>query len=423
MKRSLTCATLLGWILTASLAFAQGLPTASPEAVGLSSARLARVSELVTGEIAKGRYPGAVALVARRGKVAYFEAFGQRDPQSGAPMTKDAIFRLYSMTKPFASVAAMMLVEDGKILLSDPVSKYLPKLKNLQVSVPRVDPQTGRVSYALVPTEREMTIQDLMRHTSGLVYGVFTSHAAVKEAYAKEGVDWDGVTPAEQIERLARVPLAHQPGSAWEYSLSTDVLGRVVESVSGATLGQFLQERLFAPLKMTDTAFLVPNGKAARLAQPFAKDPVSGDAVKLLDVTVAQKNDAGGAGSAGTVADYARFSQMLLNGGQLDRVRILGRATVAQMTSDHLGDIRVASPILPRGYGFGLGFAVRKETGLNWVTGSAGEYRWGGAAGTAFWVDPKEQMVVVWMTQGQPGPRRGEDRDLFRQLVQAALVD
>ena len=423
MKRSLTCATLLGWILTASLAFAQGLPTASPEAVGLSSARLARVTEMVKGEIAKGRYPGAVALVARRGKIAYFEALGQRDPQSGAPMTKDAIFRLYSMTKPFASVAAMMLVEDGKILLSDPVSKYLPKLKNLQVSVPRVDPQTGRVSYALVPTEREMTIQDLMRHTSGLVYGVFTSHAAVKEAYVKEGVDWENVTPAEQIERLARVPLAHQPGSAWEYSLSTDVLGRVVEAVSGATLGQFLQERLFAPLNMTDTAFLLPNGKATRLAQPFAKDPVSGDAVKLLDVTVAQKNDAGGAGSAGTVADYARFSQMLLNGGQLDRVRILGRATVAQMSSDHLGDIRVASPILPRGYGFGLGFAVRKETGLNWVTGSAGEYRWGGAAGTAFWVDPKEQMIVVWMTQGQPGPRRGEDRDLFRQLVQAALVD
>jgi CubicO group peptidase (beta-lactamase class C family) len=427
MKRSLTCATLLGFILAASLAFAQGLPTASPEAVGLSSARLARVTELVKGEIAKGRYPGAVALVARHGKVAYFEALGQRDPQSGAPMTKDAIFRLYSMTKPFASVAVMTLVEDGKILLNDPVSKYLPKLKGLQVSVPRVDPQTGRVSYALVPAEREITIQDLLRHTSGLVYGVFTSHAGVKEAYAKEGVDWENVTPAEQVERLARVPLAHQPGSAWEYGLSTDVLGRVVEAVSGATLGQFLQERLFAPLKMTDTAFLVPNGKAARLAQPFAKDPVSGDAVKLLDVTVAQKNDAGGAGSAGTVADYARFSQMLLNGGQLDRVRILGRATVAQMTSDHLGahlgDIRVASPILARGYGFGLGFAVRKETGLNWVTGSAGEYRWGGAAGTAFWVDPKEQMIVVWMTQAQPGPRRGEDRDLFRQLVQAALVD
>src|SRR5712692_8902439 len=422
MKRSVALIALLVLIVP-GVAWPQGLSTATPEAVGLSSPRLARVTEAVKGEIAKGRYPGAVALVARRGKVAYFEALGQRDPQTGAPMTKDAIFRLYSMTKPFTSVATMMLLEDGRLLLNDPVSKYIPKLKGLQVSVPRVDAQTGKVTYALVPVEREITIQDLLRHTSGLVYGGFTSHTGVKEAYAKEGVGWNGVTPAEQIERLAKVPLAHQPGAAWEYSLSTDVLGRVVETVTGATLGQFLQERIFAPLKMTDTGFLVPNGKVARLAQPFSKDPVSGDAVALLDVTVPQKNDAGGAGSAGTTSDYARFSQMLLNGGQLDRVRLLGRATVAQMASDHLGDIRLASPILPRGYGFGLGFAVRRETGLNWVTGSAGEYRWGGAGGTAFWVDPKEQMVVVWMTQGQPGPRRGEDRDLFRQLVQAALVD
>jgi CubicO group peptidase (beta-lactamase class C family) len=424
MTRLATLITLLTWILAGSLAWAQApLPTARPEEVGLSSQKLARVTEVIKGEIARGRYPGAVAIVARRGKIAYYEALGQRDPQSGAPMTKDAIFRLYSMTKPFTSVAAMMLVEDGRMLLNDPVSKYLPKLRNLQVSVPQLDPQNGRITYLLVPSEREITIQDLLRHTSGLVYGVFTSHGGVKQAYAKEGVDWYNVTPAEQIDRLARVPLARQPGSAWEYSLSTDVVGRVVEAISGATLGQFLQERIWAPLKMTDTAFRVENGKAARLAQPFAKDPTSGDTVTLLDVTVPQKNDAGGAGSAGTAGDYARFSQMLLNGGQLDRVRLLGRATVAQMSSDHLGDIPVASPILPRGYGFGLGFAVRKETGLNWVTGSAGEYRWGGAAGTAFWVDPKEQMVVVWMTQGQPGPRRGEDRDLFRQLVQAAIVD
>ena len=424
MTRLATLITLLTWILAGSLAWAQApLPTATPEEVGLSSQRLARVTEVIKGEIARGRYPGAVAIVARRGKIAYYEALGQRDPQSGAPMTKDAIFRLYSMTKPFTSVAAMMLVEDGRMLLNDPVSKHLPKLRNLQVSVPQLDPQNGRITYVLVPSEREITIQDLLRHTSGLVYGVFTSHGAVKQAYAKEGVDWYNVAPAEQIDRLARVPLARQPGSAWEYSLSTDVVGRVVEAISGATLGQFLQERIWTPLKMTDTAFRVENGKAARLAQPFAKDPTSGDTVTLLDVTVPQKNDAGGAGSAGTAGDYARFSQMLLNGGQLDRVRLLGRATVAQMSSDHLGDIPVASPILPRGYGFGLGFAVRKETGLNWVTGSAGEYRWGGAAGTAFWVDPKEQMVVVWMTQGQPGPRRGEDRDLFRQLVQAAIVD
>ena len=422
MKRSVALIALLV-LLVPGVAWPQGLSTATPEAVGLSSPRLARVTEAVKGEIAKGRYPGAVALVARRGKVAYFEALGQRDPQTGLPMTKDAIFRLYSMTKPFTSVAIMMLLEDGQLLLNDPVSKYIPKLKGLQVSVPRVDTQTGKVTYALVPAEREMTIQDLLRHTSGLVYGGFTSHTGVKEAYTKEGVDWNGVTAAEQIDRLARVPLAHQPGTAWEYSLSTDVLGRVVEAVSGVTLGQFFQERIFTPLKMPDTAFLVPNGKVARLAQPFAKDPVTGAAVALLDVTQPQKNDAGGAGTAGTVMDYARFSQMLLNGGQLDRVRLLGRATVAQMSSDHVGDIRLASPILPRGYGFGLGFAVRRETGLNWVTGSAGEYRWGGAGGTAFWVDPKEHMVVVWMTQGQPGARRGEDRDLFRQLVQAAILD
>jgi CubicO group peptidase (beta-lactamase class C family) len=423
MKKLVAVGASLACMFFVTLAWAQPLPSARPEEVGLSSERLARVSEAVKAEIAKGRYPGAVALVARRGKVAYYEAFGQRDASSGAPMTKDAIFRLYSMTKPFTSVAAMMLVEEGRILLNDPVSKYLPKLRNLQVSVPRVDSSTGRVTYALVPAEREITIQDLMRHTSGIVYGSFTSHSGVKEAYAKEGVDWFGMTGAEQVERLAKAPLAHQPGSAWEYSLSTDVLGRVVEAVTGMTLGQFLQERIFAPLKMTDTAFVVPAAKVPRLAQPFAKDPVTGAAVALLDVTVPPKNDAGGAGSAGTTMDYARFSQMLLNGGQLDRVRLLGRATVAQMASDHLGDIRVASPILVRGYGFGLGFAVRKETGQSWVTGSPGEYRWGGAGGTAFWIDPKEQMVVVFMTQGQPGPRRGEDRDLFRNMVQAAIVD
>ena len=423
MKRSVALASLLGSILAATFAWAQGLPTAAPEDVGLSSARLAKASEAVKAEIAKGRYPGAVALVARRGKVAYFEAFGQLDPKIGAPMTKDAIFRLYSMTKPFTSVAAMMLLEDGRLLLNDPVSKYLPQLANRQVAVPQYDAASGKVGYALVPAEREITIQDLLRHTSGIVYGNNTPNARVKELYAKERVDWNDVTPTEQLERLAKVPLAHQPGTVWEYSLSTDVVGRVVERISGVTLGQFLNERLFTPLKMTDTAFLVPNGKVLRLAQPFEKDPVTGNPVTLLNVTVAQKNDAGGAGTAGTTADYARFSQMLLNGGHLDGARILGRATVAQMASDHVGDMRVAIPTLARGYGFGLGFAVRKETGLSFVTGSAGEYRWGGAAGTAFWVDPKEQMVVVWMTQGQPGPRRGEDRDLFRQLVMASIVD
>jgi len=414
-------AVLIGVFLT-SLVWADALPTAKPEEAGLSTERLARLTQVLKAETARGQYPGAVALVARKGKIAYFESVGQRDPGTGAPMSKDAIFRLYSMTKPFTSVAVMMLVEEGRLTLSDPVSKFLPQLADLQVSVPRFNPDTGKAVYALVPAERPITIQDLLRHTSGLVYGGFTNHAQVKELYAKNGVDWRDVTPAEQLERLAKVPLAHQPGSAWEYSLSTDVLGRVVEAVSGTSLGKFLAERVFAPLKMTDTAFLVPKDKVGRLAQPFATDKATGKPIELLDVATPQKNDAGGAGAAATTGDYARFCQMLLNGGHLDGVRLLSRSTVSHMASDHLGDIRIAGN-LDRGYTFGLGFAVRKETGLNASPGSAGEYRWAGAAGTAFWIDPKEQMVVILMTQNQPGLPRNYDRQLFRQLVQQAIID
>jgi len=409
-------------IFLTTLVWADALPSTKPEEVGLSTERLARATQVLKAEVAKGQYPGAVALIARKGKIAYLESVGQRDPAAGAPMSNDAIFRLYSMTKPFTSVAVMMLVEEGRLVLSDPVSKFLPQLASLQVSVPRFDPDTGKAVYALVPAERQMTIQDLLRHTSGLVYGGFTNHAQVKELYAKAGVDWRDVTPAEQLDRLAKVPLAHQPGAAWEYSLSTDVLGRVVEAVSGTTLSRFLAERIFRPLRMTDTAFLVPPDKVGRLAQSFPTDKATGKPIELLDVTAPQKNDAGGAGSAGTAGDYARFSQMLLNGGHLDGVRLLSRATVSHMTADHLGDIKIAGS-LARGYTFGLGFAIRKETGLNAVPGSAGEYTWGGAAGTGFWIDPKEQMVVILMTQNTPGPARSYDRQLFRQLVQQAIID
>ncbi|HYS18661.1 MAG TPA: serine hydrolase domain-containing protein [Candidatus Binatia bacterium] len=409
-------------IFLTTLVWADALPSTKPEEVGLSTERLARATQVLKAEVAKGQYPGAVALIARKGKIAYLESVGQRDPAAGAPMSNDAIFRLYSMTKPFTSVAVMMLVEEGRLVLSDPVSKFLPQLASLQVSVPRFDPDTGKAVYALVPAERQMTIQDLLRHTSGLVYGGFTNHAQVKELYAKAGVDWRDVTPAEQLDRLAKVPLAHQPGAAWEYSLSTDVLGRVVEAVSGTTLSRFLAERIFTPLRMTDTAFLVPPDKVGRLAQSFPTDKATGKPIELLDVTAPQKNDAGGAGSAGTAGDYARFSQMLLNGGHLDGVRLLSRATVSHMTADHLGDIKIAGS-LARGYTFGLGFAIRKETGLNAVPGSAGEYTWGGAAGTGFWIDPKEQMVVILMTQNTPGPARSYDRQLFRQLVQQAIID
>lgn len=410
------CWVAAGW--------AADLPTADPEGLGFSSERLARIKPVIQSEIDKKQYPGAVMLIARRGKIVYFDSVGQLDPASSKPMTKDAIFRLYSMTKPYTSVAIMMLMEEGKLRVSDPVSKFIPALTNLQVSVERRDPQTGAIKYINVPTDREVTIQDLLRHTSGLVYPGFTAHPKVKELYTKEQVDWKDVTPAEQIERLAKVPLAHQPGTTFEYGLSTDVLGRVVEIISGMPLSQFLQQRLFAPLGMTDSAFIVPKEKVTRLAQPFATDPATNTPINLLDVTVAQKNDAGGAGSVGTASDYARFLQMLLNGGELDGVRLLSPTTVRYMTADHLApDTKFSgATTLPGGTGFGLGVAVRNESGRFEVTGSAGEYYWAGAAGTGFYVDPKEEIVVVWMTQAPFGMPRRYDRYLFKQMVYQAIV-
>ena len=414
MKRLVALVTLVSIVVLATHVWAQGLPTAKPEEVGLSSERLQRVSRALQSEIEAGKIPGAVALVARKGRIVYFEAFGARDKAANAPMPKDAIFRLYSMTKPFTSVATMMLMEDGKMLISDPVSKFFPQLAKREVLA----------EQATVPSAREMTVQDLLRHTSGIVYGTFTPNARIKELYEKAGVGWADMTPEEQIERLAKVPLAHQPGTTWEYSLSTDVLGRVVEKVSGMTLGKFLDARIFGPLKMSDTAFVVAKDKLGRLAQPLAVEPSTGRPITLVDVTVAPRNDAGGAGTAGTAGDYARFSQMLLNGGQLDGVRLLSPTTVAFMTSDHLGTMKIV-PLggVGTGYGFGLGFAVRTQPGISPVSGSVGEYRWGGAAGTAFWVDPKEEMITVLMTQGAPGPARGYTSTLFRQMVRQAIVE
>jgi CubicO group peptidase (beta-lactamase class C family) len=281
-----------------------------------------------------------------------------------------------------------------------------------------------------------MTVQDLLRHTSGLAYGEITQNAPVKDAYAKAGVYLPGVrdydsrdmTPAEQVERVASAPLAHQPGTVWEYSLASDVLGRVVEAASGKRLGDFLAERVFTPLRMVDTAFYVPTERAGRLAQPLATDLASGQAIKVIDVSALPKNDSGGAGAVSTAADYLRFSQMLLNRGQLDGVRLLSRTTVELMTSDHLGT-RIAAPVTPGelllgtpGYGFGLGFAVRLAPGIAGVPGSAGEFMWAGYAGTYFWVDPKEQVTAVFMSQA-PSPIRAYYRKLVKQLVYQSIVD
>ncbi len=435
MRRLVSLVVSAAVALSVTIAWAEPLPSARPEQVGLSSERLDRIGQSFRSEIEKGKLPGAVALVARKGRIAYFESFGLRDPATGAPMTREAIFRIYSMTKPLVSVAAMILLEDGRAVLTDPLSKFLPPLAKLQVSVQKVDPVSGKVTYTMVPAEREMTIQDLLRHTSGLAYGELTANAPVKEAYAKAGLapsnglpfDIRSLIPAEEVERLATVPLAHQPGMVWQYSLSTDVLGRVVEAISGMTLGRFLEERLFAPLKMTDSGFFVPRDKLGRLAQPFPADPATGKPIELIDVTAPPNNDSGGAGGVSTVADYLRFAQMLLNGGRLDGVRVLSRSTVSLMTADHLGKIdAVPTPgellLGTLGYTFGLGFAVRREAGLAGTPGSAGEYMWAGFAGTYFWVDPKEELIGILMTQA-PGPSRVYYRKLFKQLVYSAVVD
>jgi CubicO group peptidase (beta-lactamase class C family) len=396
-------------------AWAQGLPTAKPESVGLSTDRLDRVAQTIRTDVENGRLPGAVVLIARKGRVAYFEAFGFRDKASGAPMGKDAIFRIYSMTKPFTSVAVMMLVEEGKIQLTDPVSGYLPQLTKLQVGVEKLE-ASGTPTLSLVPANREMTIQDLLRHTSGLTYGVF-GKSAVKDLYTKGGADAGDHTNAELVDKLAKLPLHYQPGTTWEYSRSTDVLGRVVEVVSGTTLGRFLEERIFQPLRMPDSSFWVPQAKHGRIAQPLPTDPDTGKDVKLLDVTQPPKYESGGGGGVSTAIDYARFSQMLLDRGRLSGVRLLSRKSVEFMTADQLGEIKFPRP----GWTFGLGFAVRKETGLAGEPGSIGEYNWGGLGGTFFWVDPKEELVVVWMAQG-PG-QRTYYRGLLKNLVMQAFVE
>jgi CubicO group peptidase (beta-lactamase class C family) len=440
MRRIMLGAALLGALVlnaTAVRAF-EGAPLAQAPAdqVGLSAKKLERVRDALKGEIDQGKLPGTVVMVARKGKVAYADAVGLQDKSAGKAMALDSVFRIYSMTKPLVSVAAMMLVEDGKLQLTDPVSKFLPAFKGQRVSVARADAEFARLTYTNVAAEREMTVQDLLRHTSGLAYGEITQNAPIKDAYAKAGVYLPGVrdydsrdmTPAEQVDRLGAAPLAHQPGTVWEYSLASDVLGRVVEAASGQRLADFLDERLFKPLRMTDTAFHVSAGKTSRLAQPLATDHASGQPIKVIDVSAPPKNDSGGAGAVSTAADYLRFSQMLLNGGQLEGVRVLSRTTVELMTADHLGT-RIAAPVTPGelllgtpGYGFGLGFAVRLAPGIGGVPGSAGEFMWAGYAGTYFWVDPKEQITAVLMSQA-PSPIRAYYRKLVKQLVYQAIVD
>jgi CubicO group peptidase (beta-lactamase class C family) len=418
--------------IVAAAAWAQPLPLAKPEEVGMSSQKLAKIGQVLKKEVEDGSFRGAVVMVARKGKLVYQDAVGMQSPS--AKMTTDSIFRIYSMTKPLVSVAAMLLVEDGTIQLTDPVSKYLPGFDKLQVSVAQKN-DAGQTSYTLVPQERQMTVQDLLRHSSGLAYGEITQNAPVKDGYEKIGVyskalDFDSrnLAPADQIAKMASVPLAFQPGTTWHYSLSSDMLGRVVERASGKRLGDFLQERVFAPLKMRDSAFWVPAAKTSRVAESLEKDRFAGRPFPLIDVSAQPMNDSGGAGAVSTAADYLRFSQMLMNGGRLDGARVMSRTTIKLMTSDHLGNF-IATPMQPgelllgtKGYSFGLGFAVRTGDGVAGVPGSAGEYLWAGYAGTFFWVDPKEQLTAVLMTQAA-SPQRAYFRKLVKQLTYQAITD
>lgn len=422
-----------GCALLSSALAAQVLPTAPPQTVGLSPERLGRIGTVINREIERGAIPGAVVLIARRGKLAYFESFGFQEKRSGKPMPKQAIFRIYSMTKPWVTVAAMELVEEGRLLLTDPVSKHLPAFKGLQVAVPHGEAD-GRVSYTFVPAAREPTVHDLLRHTAGLAYDFVTQNAATKEALVKAGLSsldprFRDMSPADQVERIAKVPLAYQPGTGWEYSLATDVLGRVVEAVSGARLSQVVDDRVFKPLQMRDSGFTVPKEKLGRLAEPLEVDPATGKPVLVFDMSIVPAVDSGGAGGASTALDYLRFSQMLLNAGRLDGVRLLSRTTVALMTSDHLGTKIQGTIMSPGellmgvpGYTFGLGFMIRQGPGIADVPGSAGEFMWAGALGTFFWIDPKEELIGIYMSQAG-GPTRQYYRRLIKDVVTQAISD
>jgi CubicO group peptidase (beta-lactamase class C family) len=390
------------------------LPTAKPEEVGLSQAALDRLSVALTDRIAAGHIPGAVAMVARHGKVAFHESFGRLNPAADKPMGTDAIFRIYSMTKPLVSVAVMMLWEEGRILLGDPIGKYIPAFNNTMVGI-----ISGNM-YFRTDADRPITIQDLLRHTSGLTYE-FRGDTPIHEAYAKARVARLKQSNADQVEELAALPLLHQPGTVWEYSRSTDVLGRLVEVISGQSLGTFLSQRILIPLGMTDSGFSVPPAHQSRIAEPFLKDPENGSDVALLDVRRPALFESGGGGMVSTAMDYARFLGMLLGNGRLGTTRLLGRKTVELMTSDHLGTITGASDLLPPGHGFGLGFAVRTQPGLAPFPGSVGTYFWGGAAGTTFWVDPAERLYAVLMIQAPV--QREHYRVLFRDMVYAAVAD
>ncbi len=406
------------WLLGMSLstvALCQSIPTAKkPEDLGISSQRLDRLRGQMKADVESGRIPGAVVLIARNGKIAALDAVGYQERSAKKPMKTDSIFRIASMSKPITSVAIMILSEEGKLDIGAPVAQYLPEFKDAKVGAEKIAPK------------RPMTVQDLLRHTSGLTYGIF-GNSPVDELYKRSGM-FAAKSLAAMVTSIANIPLAHQPGEVWEYSVSTDVLGRIIEVVSGMDLDRFVAERITQPLRMNDTGFYLNASQASRLARPDA-----GMAMPNIDPTVKPALLSGGGGMLSTAGDYARFCQMLLNGGELEGVRILSPKTVALMTSDQLPpaterhspvalSLNAFGPTPEMGTSFGLGFAVRTDAGRNPVPGSPGDFSWSGITGTYFWVDPKEKLVAVMMVQ-LPQARNVPYFRQTRTLVYQSLIN
>jgi CubicO group peptidase (beta-lactamase class C family) len=409
-------------LLAATSVLAEGPASVGSEQAGFSSEGVARIDAYLQNEVDNKNVPGAVMLIRRNGQDAYFKSFGVRDPGASVPMTPDTIFRIYSMSKPITTVAAMMLVEEGKLQLSDPLSKYIPAFANVKVGV-ETKGEDGSMHLDLVPARRPITIQDLMRHTSGLTYGFF-GEGLVKKAYVDANLGAGDPDLATFVDRLAKLPLAYQPGTTWDYSESVDVLGRVIEVISGKSLYQFEKERLLDPLGMKDTGFYVTDpAKQSLIAEPFPNDRIIGGGAQMGDPRVVEKMESGGGGMVSTIHDYARFAQMILNGGTLDGKRYLSPKTVAYMGSNQIGPGSGVKPgpyYLPGpGFGFGLGFAVRTKAGVVPTEGSVGEMSWSGVGGTTFWIDRKENMFVVLMAQTIS--QRGRIRGALKNIVYGAF--
>jgi CubicO group peptidase (beta-lactamase class C family) len=416
--------------LSLSASAQQPLSETNPSQLGFFPDRLERVTQTFQGFVDRGMLPGAVVLISRNDEIAYFRTFGFRDREQKIPMTKDTIFRIASMTKPIVSVGAMMLAEEGKLDVGAPVSKYLPEFKDLKVRVEQLDPATGKTEVVMKPPVRPMTVQDLLRHTSGIVYGPPLGNGPVAEAYRDAKVLDRNDTTAELVTKISQLPLANQPGEVWEYGASTDVLGRVIEVVSGMDLDRFVEERVTKPLGMTSTGFYVRAADRERIAQPQT-DSATGQRPPMFDPTQKPKLISGGAGGLSTASDYLLFCQMLLHGGRLGNTRLLAPSTINLMTSNALkpgigyapvvnqifGDL---GPTPAMGQGFGLGFAVRTEPGENPLPGSTGSFYWIGSSGTAFYIDPRQQLIIIMMIQ-VPLSEAGLYRRTFRYLAYQAL--